>query len=97
MCNSFPQPSGAPGAAMGKNSPMSSQNIAPIEIRDDSIRLGQLLKLANLAEDGLHAKELIAEGLVTVDGQVETRRGAQLRGGETVCVHGECVRVQRAQ
>lgn len=75
---------------------MSAEDILPIQIRDESIRLGQLLKLANLAEDGLHAKELIAEGLVTVDGQVETRRGAQLRGGETVCVHGECVKVERA-
>lgn len=75
---------------------MSSEEIFPIQIRDESIRLGQLLKLANLAEDGLDAKELIAEGLVTVDGQVETRRGAQLRGGETVCAHGQCVQVQRA-
>lgn len=75
---------------------MSSEENFPIEIRDESIRLGQLLKLANLAEDGLHAKELIAEGQVTVNGQIETRRGAQLRGGETVCVHGECVTVQRA-
>ncbi|MCW4465190.1 RNA-binding S4 domain-containing protein [Glutamicibacter sp. MNS18] len=75
---------------------MSSKDIFPIEIRDESIRLGQLLKLANLAEDGLHAKELIAQGLVTVNGEVETRRGAQLRGGESVCVHGECVVVQRA-
>ena len=81
---------------MGKNGGMSSEEIFPIQIRDESIRLGQLLKLANLAEDGLDAKELIAEGLVTVDGQVETRRGAQLRGGETVCVHGQCVQVQRA-
>jgi ribosome-associated protein len=81
---------------MGENGGMSSEEIFPIQIRDESIRLGQLLKLANLAEDGLDAKELIAEGLVTVDGQVETRRGAQLRGGETVCVHGQCVQVQRA-
>lgn len=82
---------------MGNNGVMSSAENFPIEIRDESIRLGQLLKLANLAEDGLHAKELIAEGLVTVDGEVETRRGAQLRGGEVVCVHGECVTVERAQ
>lgn len=81
---------------MGNNGLMSFAENFSIEIRDESIRLGQLLKLANLAEDGLHAKELIAQGLVTVNGEVETRRGAQLRGGETVCVHGECVTVQPA-
>ncbi|WP_279403060.1 RNA-binding S4 domain-containing protein [Arthrobacter sp. JCM 19049] len=63
---------------------MSSEEIFPIQIRDESIRLGQLLKLANLAEDGLDAKELIAEGLVTVDGQVETRRGASCAGANRV-------------
>lgn len=53
------------------------------------IRLGQFLKLANLAESGAHARELILNGDVLVDGEVETRRGRQLVGGEVVAVHGE--------
>lgn len=48
------------------------------------IRLGQFLKFAGLAESGAHARELIAAGLVEVDGQVETQRGRQLHGGEVV-------------
>lgn len=58
-----------------------------------TIRLGQLLKLANLAESGAHARELIANGDVTVDGEVETRRGRQLVGGEVIEVLGESIAV----
>jgi len=55
-----------------------------VPIRDDSIRLGQFLKLANLVESGADAKPVIADGLVTVNGEVETRRGRQLRVGDVV-------------
>lgn len=72
---------------------MSANEAFDLEIRDESIRLGQLLKLASLAEDGIHAKEKISEGIVTVNGEVDTRRGAQIRPGDVVCVNGECVRV----
>ncbi len=40
---------------------MSANEAFDLEIRDESIRLGQLLKLASLAEDGIHAKEMISE------------------------------------
>ena len=43
---------------------MSTPEIEEIPIRDDMIRLGQLLKLANLVEDGVEATELIKNGLV---------------------------------
>lgn len=49
-----------------------------------TIRLGQFLKLANLADSGAAARELLLEGQVQVDGEVETRRGRQLHGGEIV-------------
>ena len=64
-----------------------------VPIKDDSIRLGQFLKLANLVEDGAEAKALIAEGLVTVSGEVETRRGRQLRDGDVVTLAGQEARV----
>src|SRR3546814_7942668 len=49
-----------------------------VPIRDESIRLGQFLKLANLVEDGAEAKAVIGQGLVSVNGEVDTRRGRQL-------------------
>jgi ribosome-associated protein len=60
----------------------------PVPIRDDSIRLGQFLKLANLVESGADAKDVVAEGLVAVNGEAETRRGRQLRVGDVVTVAG---------
>lgn len=72
---------------------MASDDINDISIRDDMIRLGQLLKLANLAEDGIEAKEYIENGLVQVNGEIETRRGRQLHAGDTVTVNGETVRI----
>lgn len=75
---------------------MANSETFPIQIRDESIRLGQLLKLASLADDGFHAKQLIEDGLVKVNGEIETRRGAQIRNGDTVTVNGESVRVESA-
>ena len=67
-----------------------------VEIRDESIRLGQLLKLANLAEDGAMAKDLLEDEVVLVNGEVETRRGRQLVLGDRVAVEDEEVQVVSA-
>jgi ribosome-associated protein len=64
-----------------------------IEIREETIRLGQLLKLAGIAGTGGEARELVQEGAVRVNGEVETRRGRQLRRGDLVAAEGEQVRV----
>ena len=64
-----------------------------IEISTDSIRLGQFLKLANLVDSGSDAKFLLAEGELSVNGDVETRRGRQLRNGDIVEYDGIEVRV----
>ena len=48
------------------------------------IKLGQFVKLASLAEDGAQARELIQAGDVTVNGEVETRRGHHLSAGDLV-------------
>ena len=63
---------------------MSDTAYEEMPIRDQMIRLGQALKLANLAEDGHHAKTLVSEGAVHVNGVVETRRGAQLHPGDVL-------------
>ena len=64
-----------------------------VPIRDESIRLGQFLKLANLVESGAEAKPVIADGLVSVNGEVETRRGRQLVKGDVVALGGQAARV----
>ena len=61
--------------------------------RDGTIRLGQLLKAAGLVESGGDAKGLLASGAVTVNGDVETRRGRQLAPGDVVAVGDESVRL----
>lgn len=55
-----------------------------IEIRDDIIRLGQLLKLAGLVDDGSDVKDLLSDDAVSIDGEVETRRGRQVPVGAVV-------------
>jgi ribosome-associated protein len=70
-----------------------SNPVEDIPIRDSMIRLGQLLKLANLVEDGVEAAELIKNGLVKVNGEIDDRRGRQLHNGDTVTVNGQTVRV----
>jgi ribosome-associated protein len=62
--------------------------VQDIPVRAGTIRLGQFLKLANLLDSGAEAKQVIAEGGVQVDGEVELRRGRQLGGGEVVSVAG---------
>ena len=71
-------------------------SITELPIRDEMIRLGQLLKLASLVEDGVEAKALIDNGLVQVNGEIEERRGRQLHPGDTVGVNGITLRITRA-
>ena len=58
------------------------------------IRLDQLLKREGLAGTGGQAKVIIQDGLVKVDGQVETRRGRKLFGGERVEVESRTLEVE---
>jgi ribosome-associated protein len=64
-----------------------------VPIRDESIRLGQFLKLANLVETGAEAKPVIQDGRVSVNGEVETRRGRQLVKGDVVSLGAQSARV----
>jgi ribosome-associated protein len=58
-------------------------------MRGDMIRLGQLLKLADVRDTGGEVKELLAQEAVTVNGELETRRGRQLHPGDVVRVAGD--------
>ncbi len=64
-----------------------------VPIRDESIRLGQLLKLAGVVDDGATAREVIERGLVAVNDEIDTRRGRQVRPGDVVTYETETIRV----
>ena len=64
-----------------------------IAISTDTIRLGQLLKLANLVESGAEVKGVLAAGGVEVNGVRENRRGRTLHRGDVVTVGESAVRV----
>lgn len=57
-----------------------------VPITGEMIRLGQLLKLAGVVDDGGQARTLIEDGKVSVDGEVDRRRGRQVRPGSSVQV-----------
>jgi ribosome-associated protein len=59
---------------------------ASVPIRGDVIRLGQFLKVADAVDQGSDVKALLATGAVTVNGEVEARRGRQLRVGDVVAL-----------
>lgn len=60
--------------------------IEEVPIREDTIRLGQLLKLAGVVDSGSEVKMLLAETPAQVNGEPETRRGRQLHPGDTVAI-----------
>ena len=66
-----------------------------IIIRDDFIKLGQALKLAGLVYNGAESKIEIQSGNVKLNGEVDTRRGAKLYGGEVVEFNGSVFKVIR--
>ncbi|ERK70445.1 RNA-binding S4 domain-containing protein [Leifsonia aquatica] len=71
----------------------TSSSIDDIPIGGDSIRLGQFLKFAGLLDSGGNVKEAIVDGYVTVNGEVDRRRGRQLQLGDIVTFEGRSVRV----
>lgn len=57
-----------------------------IPIHGETIRLGQLLKLAGVVDSGSEVKALLASRPALVNGEHEIRRGRQLRAGDSVIV-----------
>ncbi len=77
--------------ARADNGGVSDYNDVPVD--GDAIKLGQFLKLADLIESGGEAKQVLAGGIVRVNGDVETRRGRQLERGDVVTVAAKSARV----
>jgi ribosome-associated protein len=74
---------------MAKQAPIDD-----VSIGGEVIRLGQFLKFAGLLDSGGMVKEVIADGYVTVNGEVELRRGRQLAVGDVIGFDGRLARVQ---
>lgn len=64
-----------------------------IKIKDEYIKLGQAMKLAGLVSSGVEAKMFIQDGLVTVNGEIDTRRGRKLYPGDVFDFEGNKVKV----
>lgn len=65
-----------------------------IKLREEYIKLGQALKAAGLVESGLYAKLVIQDGLVKVNGQIETQRGKKLVAGDVVEFDNETIQIK---
>ncbi len=71
------------------------KEIFELRLRDDYIKLGQALKAANVAEDGVDAKYMIQDGLVKVNGETEVRRGRKLYVGDVVSLKEDEIHIIR--
>lgn len=66
-----------------------------IYLRDEFIKLGQALKAAGFVESGVEAKEVIQDGLVLVNGEVDTRRGRKLYEGDVVSFENQTIKIEK--
>lgn len=64
-----------------------------VRIKDEFIKLGQLLKLVGLVDSGLDAKVVIMDGKVKVNGVTDTRRGKKVLPGDIVTFDGNELKV----
>lgn len=62
---------------------------------DEFIKLGQALKAAGLVDSGVEAKEVIQDGLVTVNGEVDLRRGRKLYAGDLAEYDGQQIKIEK--
>ncbi len=65
-----------------------------IKIKDEYIKLGQLLKLAGMCDSGVDAKHIIEDGLVQVNGQTEMQRGKKIRNKDVVTYNGKSIQIE---
>ena len=65
-----------------------------IKLRDEYIKLGQALKAAGFVDSGADAKDVIVQGMVKVNGEVEVQRGKKLYAGDEVLFEGQTIRIE---
>ena len=66
-----------------------------IYLKDEFIKLGQSLKAAGFVDSGVEAKDVIHEGLVLVNGEVDTRRGRKLYEGDVVSFENKTIKIEK--
>ncbi len=64
-----------------------------VKIKDEFIKLGQVLKLAGFVESGVNAKFVIQDGLVKVNGSIETQRGKKIYPGDIIEFENKQIKV----
>lgn len=62
---------------------------------EEYIKLGQALKATGIADTGLDAKEMIQQGLATVNGEIDERRGRKLYDGDEVVCDDHKISIQK--
>lgn len=70
-------------------------NMEILKLRDEFIKLGQALKAVGYVNSGTRAKEVIIDGLVKVNGEIDTRRGRKLYDGDIVQYDGKEIKIQK--
>ena len=66
-----------------------------IKLREEFIKLGLALKAVGFVESGVEAKDVIQNGLVLVNGEIDTRRGRKLYDGDIVVFDGEEIKIEK--
>ena len=75
---------------------MSDSDNIIAELESEFVELYKILKFEGLSESGGSAKQAIADGLVSVNGEVETRKRKKIMSGDIVAFAGDEIRVQTA-
>ena len=66
-----------------------------IKLREEFIKLGQAIKAVGFVESGVEAKDVIQEGLVLVNGEIDTRRGRKLYEGDVVSFENQTIEIKK--
>ncbi len=64
------------------------------ELQDDYIELFKLLKVLDLVDSGAQAKMIVADGYVTRNGEVETRKRAKIISGDIIEIADATIEVK---
>ena len=70
-------------------------NMEVIKLREEYIKLGQALKATGLVSSGVEAKNVILEGLVKVNGDIELKRGKKLYENDIVEFNKETIKIEK--
>ncbi len=70
-------------------------DVIKLREKDEFIKLGQAIKAAGFVDSGVEAKEVIQDGLVTVNGEKDTRRGRKLYSGDIVKFNGQEIKIEK--